>query len=177
MRKASLLRWLVPRATMGVAGAVLISLSTPTQAHRVKTGPDCESGVLDPGEGGVNVLTYQLCSDRLTIGFKSSDVVEEVSCRPSGNIRLWLSAGDTLCDRLPASDRDQVHELWKPLAGIGRSTVAPVQQLLFCPAGTMNRATMIVPDARAALLETRTGDSRYEAMTRRLIASCIRPDA
>jgi hypothetical protein len=32
----------------GVFGAALMVLFSPSQAHRVKAGLDCESGVLDP---------------------------------------------------------------------------------------------------------------------------------
>jgi hypothetical protein len=177
MRWASLRWWLAGGAMMGVVGVALIALSTPPQAHRMKAGPDCESGVLDPGEADLNVLVYRLCPERLTIGFASSDVLEEISCMPNGDVRLWLLAGNARCDRLPASDRDQVQELWEPLTSVGRSTAAPVRQLLLCRAGMMNRATIIVPDARYALLETHTGDTKYEAVTRRLISACVRPNA
>lgn len=162
---------------MGIAGAMLLFLSTAPQAHRVKVGLDCESGVLDPGEAGRNVLVYRLCPDSLTIGFGSGDVVEEISCMPSGHVRLWLLAGESRCDRFPASGRDQIHELMAPLRGIARSTAAPVRQLLLCSAGPVGHATIIVPDARAALLETRAGDTEYEMVTRRLISACIRPNA
>jgi len=162
---------------MGIVGAALASLSMPLQAHRVAAGLDCESGVLDPGRAGLNVLVYRLCPLRLTIGFESSDVLEEISCMPNGDVRLWLLAGNAKCDGLPASDRDQVHELWEPLMGVGRATAAPVRQLLLCRAGNMNLATIIVPDARDALLETHTGDTKYEAVTRRIISSCVRPAA
>jgi hypothetical protein len=161
---------------MGGTGAILV-LSTPLQASAVTATLACESGVLDAGETGLNVLVFRLCADRLTIGYKNSDVVEEVSCMPDGDVRLWLRAGNTRCDRLPTTGRDQVHELWEPLAGIGRSTVEPVRQLLLCRAGMMNNATIIVPDARDALLETRTGATKYEQVTRRLIAACAQPNA
>jgi hypothetical protein len=177
MRRASLLWWLIGGSTTGVVGAVLVALSTPLQAHRVKAGPDCESGMLDPGDAGLNVLVYRLCRERLTIGFESSDVIEEISCMPNGNVRLWLLAGNARCASLPDADRDQVHELWEPLRSVGRSTAAPVRQLLLCRAGMMDQATIIVPDARDALLEIHTGDTRYEAVTRRLISACARPIA
>lgn len=177
MRWASPRRRLAAGSMMGVFGAALMALSTPLQAHRVEVGLDCESGVLDPGEAGLNVLVYRLCPDSLTIGFESSDVLTEISCMPNGDVRLWRLAGNARCDRLPPSDRDQVHELWEPLTGAGRSTAAPVRQLLLCRAGMMNRAAIIVPDARDALLETHTGDTKYEAVTRRLVSACVRPNA
>jgi hypothetical protein len=176
MRLASPPWRLAGGAMMGIVGAALAALSTPLQEHRVTAGLDCESGALDPGEAGLNVLVYRLCPERLTIGLKSSDVLEEISCMSDGAVRLWLVAGNATCDRLPASDRDQVRELWEPLTSVGRSTAAPVRQLLLCRAGMMHRATIIVPDARDALLETRTGNTKYEAVTRRLISACVRPN-
>lgn len=177
MRRALLLWRLAGGSMMGIVGAAFVALSTPLQAHGIAAGLNCESGVLDPGDAGQNVLVYRLCPERLTIGFASSDVIEEISCMPNGDVRLWLLVGDAACDRLPASDRDQVHELWEPLVSVGRSTAAPVRQLLLCRAGMMNRATIIVPDARDALLETHTGDTEYDAVTRRLVSACVRPDA
>jgi hypothetical protein len=32
----------------------------------------------------MNVLVYQLCADRLTVGFRDSEVVEEITCGPAG---------------------------------------------------------------------------------------------
>jgi hypothetical protein len=177
MRWAPLLWLLAGGSMMGIAGAAFAALSTPLQEHRTTAGLDCESGVLDPGDASLNVLVYRLCPERLTIGFENSDVLEEISCASNGDVRLWLLAGNATCDRLPASDRDQVHELWEPLTSVGRSTAAPVRQLLLCRVGIMNRATIIVPDARDALLETHTGDTKYEALTRRLISACVRPNA
>lgn len=114
----------------------------------------------------------------MTIGYENSDVVEELSCMPGGDVRLWLRASNTRCDRLPTSDRDQVHELWEPLEGIDRSTAEPVHQLLLCRASVANHATIIiVPDARDALLETRAGATKYERVTRRLISACAQPSA
>ena len=163
---------------MGIVVAALVGPVDVAAGPRVKAGLDCESGVLDPGDAGLDVLVYRLCPDSLTFGFASSDVLEEVSCMPNGDVRLWLLAGNAGC-RLPASDRDQVHELWEPLTSVGRSTAAPIRQLLLCRAGMMNRdrATIIVPDAHDALLEAQTGDTKYEALTRRLISACVRPNA
>lgn len=158
-------------------GAVVIALSTALQAHSVKVGSECESGMLDPGDAGLNVLVYDLCHERLTIGFASSDMLEEVACMPNGHIRLWRLVGNARCARFPASDRDQVHELWEPLKSVDRSTRAPVRQLLLCRAGMMPHATIIVPDARDALLEINIGDTKYESVTRRFISACLQPIA
>ena len=111
------------------------------------------------------------------MGFQSSDVIEEMSCAPDGEIRLWLRADNDRCDAWPASDHDRVHELREPLRGVGRATAAPVRQLLTCRGGTMNRATIVVPEARDAILETRTGDTTYEQISRRFVSRCSpRPD-
>lgn len=178
MRWATL-RWrLAVGSTIGVFGSALLALPTPLQAYRVKAGLDCESGVLDPGDAGLNVLVYRLCPDRLSIGFESSDVLTEISCMPNGDVRLWILADNARCDGFPPSDRDQVHELWEPLTSAGRSTAGPVRQLLLCSTGTMmGRVAIIVPDARDALLETHIGDTKYETVTRRLVSACVRPNA
>lgn len=136
---------------------------------------ECERGVLDDGQDGMNVLVYEFCADRLTVGFRSSDVIEEMSCGPVGGIRLWMSANDKKCDAQPAAESEQVYELLEPLRGLGRATAAPVAKRLICSGGTTNRATIVVRNARAALLETRTGDTIYERVTRRFISQCARP--
>jgi hypothetical protein len=158
-------------------GIALIVMAAQAQAGVLIAACDCESGILDPGTGGMNVLVYELCPERLTVGFQSSDVIEEMSCAPDGEIRLWLRADNDRCDAWPASDHDQVHELREPLRGVGRATAAPVRQLLACRGGAMNRATIVVPQARDAILETRIGDTTYEQLSRRFISQCIRPDA
>ncbi|CAN5359985.1 hypothetical protein BH10PSE6_BH10PSE6_14440 [soil metagenome] len=76
--------------------------------------------------------------------------------------------------RFSHSDRDQVHELWVPLTSAGRSTAGPVRQLLLCRAGMTRRVAIIVPRARDALLETHIGNTKYEAVTGRLISACVR---
>jgi hypothetical protein len=162
---------------MGVVGSALIVMSTAPQGSKSNGQPECENGILDAGENGRNVLVYELCLERMTVGFKSSDVVEEISCRPNGAIRLWLLADGARCDGRSADGDDQVYELWEPLRGVGRATAAPVRQLLTCRGGMSNRATIIVPDARDAILETRTGDTKYERLTRQFISRCIRQDA
>lgn len=178
----------------GVLGGTLIAMSAQAQAggwispgfspgispgiSQGNSPGGCEDGILDAGENGMNVLVYQLCPGRLTVGFQSSDVIEEMSCRPDGDIELWFLTGDHRCAGRPASDRDRVHELREPLRGVGRTTAAPVRQLLTCPGGTMNRATIVVPEARDAILETRTGDTTYEQLSRRFVSRCSpRPDA
>ncbi|MDP2334516.1 MAG: hypothetical protein Q8M19_27880 [Reyranella sp.] len=161
----------VGRLTGGVLGVALIAMSAQAQAG------GCEDGILDAGTDGMNVLIYELCPQRLTVGFESSDVIEEMSCAPDGDIRLWLRANNARCDARPASDHDRAYELLEPLRGVGRSTAAPVRQLLTCRGGTMNRATIVVPAARDAILETRTGDTTYEQLSRRFISRCSpRPD-
>jgi hypothetical protein len=170
---------------MGVLGSALIALSTAAQgsgsmspSFSPSMSPrDCERGILDGGVDGMNVLVYELCPGRLTVGFESSDMIEEMSCRPDGDIRLWLVTDDDRCEAQPASDHDQVYELWEPLAGVGRATAAPVRKLLTCRGGRMNRATIVVPEARDALLETRTGDTKYDQVTRQFVSRCLRPDA
>ncbi len=161
----------VGRLTGGALGVALIAMSAGAQAG------GCQGGILDAGMGGMNVLVYELCLERLTVGFQSSDVIEEMSCAPDGEIRLWLRADNDRCDAWPASDHDRVHELREPLRGVGRATAAPVRQLLTCRGGTMNRATIVVPEARDAILETRTGDTTYEQISRRFVSRCSpRPD-
>jgi hypothetical protein len=157
--------------TGGALGVALIAMSVPAQAG------GCEDGILDVGTGGMNVLVYEFCPDRLTVGFRSSDVIEEMSCGPGGEIRLWLRADNDRCDAWPPSDHDRIHELREPLRGVGRATSAPVRQLLTCRGGTTNGATIVVPEARDAVLETRTGDTTYEQLSRRFVSRCSpRPD-
>jgi hypothetical protein len=168
-----------------VAGALVMSLtisglivmSTALQGSKSNSQLECERGVLDAGENGLNVLVYELCPNRMSVGFQSSEVVEEISCRANGNIDLWLLADVSRCKGRPASSDDQVYELWEPLRGIGGATSAPLRQLLRCRIGFATRATILVPDARDAILETRTGDTKFEKLTRQLISQCIRPDA
>lgn len=168
---------LVNTLMMGVVGSALIIMSTTPQGSKLNSQLECERGILDAGENGMNVLVYELCLDRMTVGFESSDVVEEILCLQNGDIQLWLLTDGARCDGHPAYTNDQVYELWEPLRGVDRSTAAPVRQLLTCRMGISNRATTVVPDARDAILETRAGDSKYERLTRQFISQCIRPDA
>lgn len=176
----------MPSASLPVSviGVLLISvavsgliMSTASQGSKSNSQPECESGILDAGDNGSNVLVYELCLERMTVGFESSEVVEEISCRANGDIQLRLLADGSRCKGQPASSHDQVHEFWEPLRGIGRATSSPVRQLLTCRIGLTNGATIIVPDARDAILETRTGETKYERLTRQFISQCIRPDA
>lgn len=161
---------------VGVVGSASIFMSAAPGAGRSNADLECETGVLDAGDNGEGVLVYELCRDRMTVGFESSDVVEEISCRPNGDVQLWLLVDRAKCEgRTPSSD-DEVHELWEPLRGVGRVTAAPVRQLLTCRI-VSNRAMIVVPDARDAILETRAGDTEYERLARRFISRCIRPDA
>ena len=162
---------------IGAIGSALIIMSTGPQGNRSNSQLECESGVLDAGENGMNVLVYESCLGRLTVGFQGSEVIEELSCMPNGDIQLWLLADSARCKGQPTSSHDQVYELWEPLKGIGRAPAAPVRQMLTCRIGMMNGATIVVPDARAAILETRTGDTKYEKLTRQFISRCVRPDA
>jgi|GEM_PF-684542 len=154
----------------GGLGALFVILF----ASAVSAG-DCKRGVLDNGEGGMNVLVYELCAERLSVGFESSDVIEEISCSPAGEIRLWMSVHHHRCDALPAASTEQFYDLLEPLRGVGRRTAAPVAMHLRCGDGTTHQATIVVPDARDALLETRTGDTRYERLTRQFISQCAAP--
>lgn len=165
---------LLSLALRAVASSVAAT-SLPASPSTVRF--DCETGILDPGEDGMNVLIYELCPDRLTIGFRSSDVIEEVSCRPGGDIQLWQMTQDARCGDLQATDQDRILEIRERLRGVGRTTSAPVRKQLTCHAGGMNSATIVVPNARKALLDTRKGDTTYEKLTRRLIAGCIRPNS
>ena len=174
---SDLARPIVVRArTMAVVGTALVVILTASQGSKATSQLECERGILDAGTSGVNVLVYELCLERMTVGFESSDVVEEISCR-NGDVQLWFLADGFRCRGLPASNDDQVYEIWEPLRGVGHATAAPVRQLLTCRIGTLRRSTIIVPDARAAILETRTGDTKYEELTRRFISQCIQPNA
>lgn len=176
MPSASIPQSVASALMMGVAASGLIVLSTVPEGSKSSSRWECERGILDAGENGLNVLVYELCPDRLTVGFESSDMVEEISCRPNGDIQLWLLADGSRCKGRPRSSDDQVYEFWEPLRGIGK-TSAPVRQLLKCQNGSTDRATIIVPDAGDAILETRTGNTKYEKLTRQFIARCIRPNA
>lgn len=162
---------------MGLVASALIVMLTAPQGSKSNSQLECESGILDAGENGIDVLVYELCLERMTVGFRRSDVVEEISCRPNGDIQLWLLADSARCEGQPASSDDQTYELWEPLRGVGRVTAAPVRQLLTCRMRMSNRATIVVPDARDAILETRTGDTKYERLTRQFISQCIQPTA
>lgn len=157
------------RLAGGLGALCMILLATSGSAR------DCERGVLDDGAGGMNVLVYELCAERLSIGFESSDVIEEISCSPAGEISLWMSLYHPRCAALPGTNTEQVYDLLEPLRGAGRSTAAPVAMQLRCGAGTPHQATVEVPDARSALLETRAGNTEYELLTRRLISGCAAP--
>lgn len=157
------------------AGFVALPPVTPAQGVRMELRPACETGVLDPGENGMNVLVYELCPWRFTVGFESSETIEELTCGPGGTVRLWSVTGGERCAGLPPSDRDEVREFLEPLRGVGRTTSMPVKQLLTCPAGTAAKATIVVPDARIAMLETRRGDTLYERLVRRFMSDCASP--
>jgi hypothetical protein len=135
---------------------------------------DCEHGVLDGGEGGMNVLVYQLCADRLTVGFRDSEVIEEITCGPAGGVHLWMSTDHEICGSPPAPDAPRVYDLLEPLSGVGGTVSAPVAKRVTC-GGTSGRATAVVSNARAAVLATRTGDTIYEQVSRRFITQCIAP--
>jgi len=137
---------------------------------------DCETGVLDGGEAGMNVLVYKLCADRLTVGFRDSEVIEEITCGPAGSVHLWMSTDHEICGSRLAADAPRVYDLLEPLRGVGGTVSAPVAKRVTC-GGTSGRATAVVPDARAALLATRTGDTLYEEVSRLFIAHCIGPTA
>jgi len=154
----------------------LIAVSAGVQKGGAARASDCETGVLDGGEGGMNVLVYQLCADRLTVGFRDSEVVEEITCRPAGSVHLWMSTDHEICGSPPTPNAPLVYDLLEPLRGVGGAVSAPVAKRVTC-GGTSGRATAVVPDARAALLATRTGDTLYEQVSRRFIASCIGPTA
>ncbi|MBP6766870.1 MAG: hypothetical protein KA171_03760 [Reyranella sp.] len=153
---------------------LLLAASAAMQESGEVRVSDCETGVLDGGEGGMNVLVYQLCADRLTVGFRDSEVVEEITCGPAGSVHLWMSIDHKVCGSPPAPDAPRVYDLLEPLRGIGGILSAPVAKRVTC-GGSSGRATAVVPDARAALLATRTGDTLYEQVSRRFIAQCISP--
>ena len=73
MRWAALPRQLASATTIGGIAAMLLALSTPLRASAATATLDCESGVLDEGEAGWNVLVFRLCPDRLTIGYENSE--------------------------------------------------------------------------------------------------------
>jgi len=87
-----------------------------------------------------------------------------------------MSTDHEFCVFPPAPGTSQVYDLLEPLRGVGGTSSAPVAKRLTC-GGTASRATIVVPDARAALLATRTGDTIYEQVTRRFISQCIGPSA
>lgn len=155
---------------------VLFVVSVAAAGGRPAVASACESGVLDDGDGGMNILVYQLCADRLTVGFRSSEVIEEITCGPAGGVHLWMSTDHAICASPPDPDTPRVYDLLEPLRGVGGTSSSPVAKRLTC-GGTASRATIVVPDARAALLATRTGDTIYERVTRRFISQCIGPSA
>lgn len=155
---------------------LLVAASAAMQGGGVTRASDCESGVLDGGEGGMNVLVYQLCADRLTVGFRDSEVIEEITCGPAGSVHLWMSTDHEICGSPPASDTRKVYDLLEPLRGVGGMSSAPVAKRVTC-GGTSGRATAVVSDARSALLATRTGDTIYEQVSRRFIRQCVGPSA
>lgn len=155
---------------------LLFAVSAGVQTVGAAHASDCETGVLDGGEGGMNVLVYQVCADRLTVGFRDSEVVEEITCGPAGSVHLWMSTDHEICGSPPTPNAPRVYDLLEPLRGVGGAVSAPVAKRVTC-GGTSGRATAVVPDARAALLATRTGDTLYEQVSRRFIASCIGPTA
>lgn len=153
---------------------LLLAALAGVREDEVARAADCEAGVLDDGEGGVNVLVYQLCADRLTVGFRDSEVVEEITCGPAGSVHLWMSTDHDVCGSPPAPDGPRVYDLLEPLRGVGGTKSAPVAKRVTC-GGTSGRATAVVPDARAALLATRTGETLYEQVSRRFIRQCLEP--
>jgi hypothetical protein len=155
---------------------LLCAASAVMQQGGEANASDCESGVLYRGEGGMNVLVYQLCADRLTVGFRDSEVIEEITCGPAGSVHLWMSTDHDICGSPPAPDTPKVYDLLEPLQGVGGTSSAPVAKRVTC-GGTSGRATIVVPDARGALLATRTGDTIYEQVSQRFIAQCLGPSA
>ena len=132
----------------------------------------CENGIIDPGKNGVDVVIYKLCPEKLTVGFERSDVIEEISCKPNGIVELWFPAADEKCNGRTPPNGTRTYELLEPLKGFDRVTGTPVKQLLTCEADAMNTATIVIPDARKAILETRKGDTKYEQVTRRFVSQC-----
>ena len=133
---------------------------------------ECENGILDPGKDGVDVVIYRLCPAKLTVGFEQSDVIEEISCKPHGVIEAWFPAADEKCSGRTPPTGTRTYELSEPLNAFDRVTAMPVKQLLTCEADAMNTATIVIPDAKKAILETRKGDTKYERVTRRFIFQC-----
>lgn len=152
----------------------LLATAAALQGSGRTLASDCESGLLDGGEDGMNVLVYQHCADRLTVGFRNSEVIEEITCGPAGSVHLWMSTDHEICGSPPAPDTPQIYDLLEPLRGVGGKSSAPVAKRLTC-GGSSGRATVVVPDARGALLATRTGDTIYERVTRRFIGQCVYP--
>ncbi|TAJ85005.1 MAG: hypothetical protein EPO10_14340 [Reyranella sp.] len=163
-------------ARSAVLCLLLLTASAAMRDSGEVRASDCETGVLDGGEDGMNVLVYQLCVDRLTVGFRDSEVVEEITCGPAGSVHLWMSTDHKVCGSPPAPDAPRVYDLLEPLRGVGGTVSAPVAKRVTC-GGTSGRATAVVPDARAALLATRTGDTLYEQVSRRFVRQCIGPSA
>jgi len=153
---------------------LLLAASAGVQKDGAARAADCETGVLDRGEAGMNVLVYQLCADRLTVGFRDSEVVEEITCGPAGSVHLWRSTDHEICGSPPAPGAPRVYDLLEPLRGVGGTVSAPVAKRVTC-GGTSGRATAVVPDARAALLATRTGATLYEQVSRRFVRQCLEP--
>lgn len=163
-------------AWIAILCLLLLAASAAIQESGEARASDCETGVLDGGDAGMNVLVYQLCADRLTVGFRDSEVIEELTCGPAGSVHLWMSTDHEICGFPPAPGTPRVYDLLEPLRGVGGASSAPVAKRVTC-GGTSGRATAVVPDARAALLATRTGDTIYEQVSRRFIAYCIGPTA
>jgi hypothetical protein len=161
-------------ARTAILCALLLAASAAMQESGEVRASDCETGVLDGGEGGMNVLVYQFCADRLIVGFRDSEVVEEITCGPAGSVHLWMSTDHEVCGSPPAPDAPRVYDLLEPLRGVGGTVSAPVAKRVTC-GGTSGRATAVVPNARAALSATRTGDTLYEQVSRRFIKQCLEP--
>lgn len=153
---------------------LLLAASAGVQKGGTVHAADCETDVLDGGEAGMNVLVYQLCADRLTVGFRDSEVIEEITCGPAGSVHLWMSTDHEICGSPPAHDAPRIYDLLEPLRGVGGTLSAPVAKRVTC-GGTSGRATAVVSDARAALLATRTGDTIYEQVSRRFVRQCMGP--
>lgn len=133
---------------------------------------ECEKGVIDPGKDGTDVVVYTLCPEKLDVGFDRSELIETLKCKPNGVIEVNFGTDADKCAGRTPSQGEKTYELLEPLKEFGRVSAAAVRQVLTCRADGLRNAEITIPDAKSALLETRTGATKYEQVSKKFIAQC-----